>query len=131
MTNTDIFLEHRNKLKQCLLDAGILEDNILYSQELIPEGLPAGIIALCDETGKNGTSRQYAATELDFIIYLVVDAQDVADPDLDAYRLKEVVRTSYKELLHKDFPKVTYYPSRYKAAQRIRIARIETVKGSA
>jgi len=129
MTNTEIFLNRRNKIKQCLLDAGIHEDNILFTQELIPEGLPAGIIALEDEAGKNGTNRQYTSTELDFTIYLVVDAHDIIDPDLDVFTLKEAVRTSYKSLLNKDFPKVTYYPSRYKTTQKVRIAKIATVKG--
>jgi hypothetical protein len=131
MTQEQIFLNHREQIRQSLIQGGVPAENILLNQNILPDALPAGIIALKTETGINGTSRRYPETELNFVIYLIVDAQDVEDPHLDAYRLKEAVRDVYREKLHSDFTKVDYYPSRIRSTQDVMIARIQTLGSSA
>lgn len=116
----------RETIKSALAQAGIT--TVLYSKDDIPKSLPAAIITLESETGKNGTSRRYADTDLAFSVYLVINASNVQDPDADLYNLKEAFRAKYITEAGRDFPSIEFYTARVDGARMVRIAKISLLK---
>lgn len=126
MTPNEKMIYQREAIRQALTTAGLA--SVLYNKDDIPKELPAAIVILRDETGKNGTSRRFTDTDLNWIVYLIVNAQGVSDPDAEIYRLKESFRSSYLEKLGRDLPRVEYYTSRIDGARLVRVAMIELLR---
>ena len=126
MTNHERFLTERKRIEDALKFCDI--PTILFNKDVIPKQLPCAIVILDSETGKNGTSRQYVSTDLAWTVFLIVNAQNVADPDSDLYMLKEKFRSFYLKLMNRDLPSVEYYTSRIDGTRLVRIAKIDLLK---
>lgn len=112
--------------------AGIDDNQIYFNRNTIPDELPGGfklgIISLAIETGKDGTRTRYLSSDLNFEVYLVVDAdKDIADPEANLYQLKESFREKYQELIKKDIQRIEYYPSYVKGSYPVMIAKFSTI----
>ena len=106
--------------------AGVAET--LYNKDNIPKNLPCAILILDSETGKHGTSRQYVDTDIAWTVFLIVNAQNVSDPDSELYSLKEKFRSYYQKLMNRDLPSIEYYTSRIDGTRLVRIAKIDLLK---
>lgn len=126
MTFTEKFLYEREAIAAALRTAGIAD--VQFNKDDIPKNLPCAIVILDTETGKLGTTRRFTATDLDFTVFLVVNAHANPDPDADIYALKEAFRTAYMAALGRDLPKVDYYTSRLDGARLVRIAKIDLLR---
>ena len=124
------FEEKRTLIKESVIAGGVNKDLVSYNEYFMPNELPAAIITIRNETGIKGTFKQYTESSFDFEIFLIVKLKGVEDPDLELYNLKEAVRAAYKRKLHKDFPRVEYYPTKLKALD-VKVAKIYTYKGGA
>ncbi len=102
--------------------------NVLYNKDEIPKSLPAAIITLESETGKNGTSKRFTDTDLGWSVFLIVNAQNAIDPDGDLYTLKESFREKYLGTMGRDFPAIEYYSGRIDGARLVRIAKISLLR---
>ena len=102
--------------------------NVLYNKDDIPKLLPAAIVTLESETGKNGTSKRFTDTDLAWSVFLIVNAQNVADPDGALYTLKESFRKTYIGTMGRDFPAIEYYSGRIDGARLVRIAKISLLR---
>ena len=126
MTPQETFIYERQAIVAALQYAGI--NAILLNKDDQPGDLPAAIVALNTETGKGGTSKRFTATDLEFSVYIVVNAHQVRDPDADLYRYKEAFRAAYRETMGRDIPKVSYYTARYDGARLVRVAQIDLLR---
>jgi hypothetical protein len=126
MTAHEKFIAHRNRIVDALKFSDI--PTIQFNKDAIPKQLPCAIVILDSETGKNGTSRQYVSTDLAWTVFLIVNAQNVDDPDNDLYLLKEKFRAMYLKLMNRDLPSVEYYTSRIDGTRLVRIAKIDLLK---
>ena len=126
MTAHEKFIAHRNRIVDALKFSDI--PTIQFNKDAIPKQLPCAIVILDSETGKNGTSRQYVSTDLAWTVFLIVNAQNVDDPDNDLYLLKEKFRSFYQKLMNWDLPSVEYYTSRIDGTRLVRIAKIDLLK---
>jgi hypothetical protein len=126
MTAHEKFIAHRNRIVDALKFSDI--PTIQFNKDAIPKQLPCAIVILDSETGKNGTSRQYVSTDLAWTVFLIVNAQNVDDPDNDLYLLKEKFRSYYQKLMNRDLPSVEYYTSRIDGTRLVRIAKIDLLK---
>jgi len=116
----------RSRITEALKQAGVAE--MLYNKDNIPKNLPCAVLILDSETGKQGTSRQYVDTDIAWTVFLIVNAQNVIDPDSALYQLKERFRCHYQKLMHRDLPSVEYYTSRIDGTRLVRIAKIDLLK---
>jgi hypothetical protein len=103
-------------------------DNVLYNKDEIPKSLPAAIVTLESEVGKNSTSRRFTDTDLGWSVFLIVNAQNAIDPDADLYTLKESFRDKYLCTMGRDFPAIEYYSGRIDGARLVRIAKISLLR---
>jgi hypothetical protein len=126
MTATEKYQAERNRITEALTLAGVAE--LLYNKDNIPKKLPCAILILDSETGKHSTSRQYVNTDIAWTVFLIVNAQNVQDPDSELYSLKEKFRDHYLKLLNRDLPSVEYYTSRIDGTRLVRIAKIDLLK---
>ena len=126
MTAVDKYQAERSRISESLKLAGVTE--ILYNKDAIPKQLPCAILILDSETGKHGTSRQYVDTDIAWTVFLIVNAQNVTDPDTALYQLKEKFRSIYQKLMNRDLPSVEYYTSRIDGTRLVRIAKIDLLK---
>ncbi len=126
MTAHEKFIAHRNRIVDALKFSDI--PTIQFNKDAIPKQLPCAIVILDSETGKNGTSRQYVSTDLAWTVFLIVNAQNVDDPDNDLYLLKEKFRSYYQKLMNRDLPSVEYYTSRIDGTRLVRISKIDLLK---
>ena len=126
MTAIEKYQAERSRISESLKLAGVAE--ILYNKDNIPKNLPCAILILDSETGKNGTSRQYVSTDIAWTVFLIVNAQNAADPDSDLYQLKEKFRSIYIKLMNRDLPSIEYYTSRIDGTRLVRIAKIDLLK---
>ena len=126
MTTLEKFTFQRDRIAQALNLSGITE--VLYNKDNIPKILPCAILILDSETGKHGTSRQYVDTDIAWTVYLIVNAQNVSDPDAILYAFKEKFRSYYLKLMNRDLPSVEYYTSRIDGTRLVRIAKIDLLK---
>ena len=126
MTTTEKYQAERDSISEALGLAGVVE--LLYNKDNIPKKLPCAILILDSETGKHGTSRQYVNTDIAWTVFLVVNAQNIQDPDSDLYLLKEKFRYYYLKLMNRDLPSVEYYTSRIDGTRLVRIAKIDLLK---
>ena len=126
MKNVDKFLQQREIIVRALQSSGI--SNVMFNKDTIPKQLPCAIVILDSETGKNGTSRQFVSTDIAWTVFLIVNAQNVPDPDSDLYLLKEKFRSFYLKLMNRDLPSVEYYTSRIDGTRLVRIAKIDLLK---
>ncbi|MDP3113699.1 MAG: hypothetical protein Q8M98_02885 [Candidatus Cloacimonadaceae bacterium] len=126
MTAHEKFIADRNRIVDALGFSDI--PTIQFNKDAIPKQLPCAIVILDSETGKNGTSRQYVSTDLAWTVFLIVNAQNVDDPDSDLYQLKEKFRSFYLKLMNRDLPSVEYYTSRIDGTRLVRIAKIDLLK---
>lgn len=126
MTALEKYQAERSRISEALNLAGMAE--ILYNKDNIPKNLPCAIVILDSETGKNGTFRQFVSTDLAWTVFLIVNAQNVSDPDSDLYQLKEKFRSFYLKLMNRDLPSVEYYTSRIDGTRLVRIAKIDLLK---
>ena len=126
MTAHDKFIADRNRIVDALKFSDI--PTIQFNKDSIPKQLPCAIVILDSETGKNGTSRQYVSTDLAWTVFLIVNAQNVDDPDNDLYLLKKKFRAMYLKLMNRDLPSVEYYTSRIDGTRLVRIAKIDLLK---
>jgi hypothetical protein len=101
---------------------------IMFNKDDVPKSLPAAIITMDRESGKNGTSRQYVTTDLAWTVYLVVNAQGVTDPDSELYNLKELFRAAYISGMGRDIPETEYYTGRIDGARLVRIAKLSLLR---
>ena len=129
MNPHDKFIADRNRIVDALKFSDI--PTIQFNKDVIPKVLPCAIVILDSETGKNGTSRQYVSTDLAWTVFLIVNAQNVSDPDSDLYMLKEKFRSFYLKLMNRDLPSVEYYTSRIDGTRLVRIAKIDLLKSGA
>lgn len=118
--------DERTKIAAALETAKI--SSVLYNKDDIPKSLPAAIVTLDNETGKNGTVRQYVTTDLSWTVYIVVNAQGVADPDSVLYGLKEDFRAAYIAQSGRDIPEIEYYTGRIDGARLVRIAKLSLLR---
>ena len=128
MTNHERFLAERKRIEDALKFSDI--PTIQFNKDVIPKVLPCAIVILDSETGKNGTSRQYVSTDIAWTVFMIVNAQNIADPDSDLYQLKEKFRSFYLKLMNRDLPSVEYYTSRIDGTRLVRIAKIDLLKVS-
>ena len=126
MTATEKYQAERDSISEALSLAGVAE--LLYNKDNIPKKLPCAILILDSETGKQGTSRQYLDTDIAWTVFLIVNAQNVIDPDSTLYQLKEKFRDHYQKLMHRDLPSIEYYTSRIDGTRLVRIAKIDLLK---
>lgn len=126
MTPTEKMAYEREAIKQALLTANCAE--VSFNKDDIPKELPAAIVILENETGKNGTSRRYVDTDIAWTVYLVVNAFNVSDPDSDLYALKEAFRSAYQASMGRDIPRCEYYSGRVDGARPVRIARLDLLR---
>ncbi len=126
MTNHERFLAERKRIEDALKFSDI--PTIQFNKDVIPKVLPCAIVILDSETGKNGTSRQYVSTDIAWTVFMIVNAQNIADPDSDLYQLKEKFRSYYQKLMNRDLPSVEYYTSRIDGTRLVRIAKIDLLK---
>ncbi len=126
MTTLEKFVFQRDRITQALNLAGITE--VLYNKDNIPKVLPCAILILDSEAGKHGTSRQYVDTDIAWTVFLIVNAQNVTDPDAILYAFKEKFRTFYLKLMNRDIPSIEYYTSRVDGTRLVRIAKIDLLK---
>lgn len=126
MTTKETFLYERQAIVAALEKAGI--HSILLNKDSVPTDLPAAIVALNTETGKLGTSRRFASSDLDFSVYIVVNAHEVRDPDADLYHYKEAFREAYRAAMSRDLPKVEFYTARFDGARLVRVAKIDILR---
>ena len=125
MTALEKFQSERSRITDALKLSDITE--VLYNKDNIPKVLPCHLI-LDTETGKHGTSRQYVDTDIAWTVFLIVNAQNVSDPDIDLYALKEKFRSFYQHLMNRDLPSIEYYTSRVDGTRLVRIAKIDLLK---
>ncbi len=126
MTATEKYQTERDSISEALSLAGVAE--LLYNKDNIPKKLPCAILILDSETGKLSTSKQYVDTDIAWTVFLIVNAQNVTDPDSALYQLKERFRGHYQKLMHRDLPSVEYYSSRIDGTRLVRIAKIDLLK---
>ncbi len=126
MTAVEKYQAERSRITEALKLAGVAET--LYNKDSIPKNLPCAILILDSETGKHGTSRQYVDTDIAWTVFLIVNAQNVTDPDTALYQLKEKFRSIYQKLMNRDLPSVEYYTSRIDGTRLVRIAKIDLLK---
>jgi hypothetical protein len=126
MSAFEKFIADRNRIVDALKFSDI--PTIQFNKDVIPKQLPCAIVILDSETGKNGTSRQYVDTDIAWTVFLIVNAQNVSDPDSDLYQLKEKFRSFYLKLMNRDLPSVEYYTSRVDGSRLVRIAKIDLLK---
>lgn len=126
MTGIEKFESEREKIQGALVEAGI--GTVLFNKDEIPKELPAGIVILERESGKNGTARQFVNTDLAWTVFLIVNATKAEDPDADLYRLKEAFREKYLAAMYRDIPEIEYYTSRVDGARLVRVARMTLLK---
>ena len=126
MTAVEKYQAERSRISESLKLAGVVE--ILYNKDNIPKNLPCAILILDSETGKHGTSRQYVDTDIAWTVFLIVNAQNVSDPDSDLYQLKEKFRSFYLKLMNRDLPSIEFYTSRVDGTRLVRIAKIDLLK---
>ncbi len=126
MTAHEKFIADRNRIVDALKFSDI--PTIQFNKDVIPKQLPCAIVILDSETGKNGTSRQYVSTDLAWTVFLIVNAQNVSDPDSDLYQLKEKFRSYYQKLMNRDLPSIEFYTSRVDGTRLVRIAKIDLLK---
>ena len=126
MTNHERFIVERKRIEDALKFSDV--STIQFNKDVIPKQLPCAIVILDSETGKNGTSRQYVSTDIAWTVFLIVNAQNVSDPDSDLYQLKEKFRSFYLKLMNLDLPSIEYYTSRIDGTRLVRIAKIDLLK---
>ena len=126
MTAVEKYQAERSRISESLKLAGVAET--LYNKDNIPKNLPCAILILDSETGKHGTSRQYVDTDIAWTVFLIVNAQNVSDPDSDLYQLKEKFRSFYLKLMNRDLPSIEFYTSRVDGTRLVRIAKIDLLK---
>ena len=126
MTTLEKFIFQRDRITQALNLSGISE--VMYNKDNIPKSLPCAILILDSETGKHGTSRQYVDTDIAWTVFLIVNAQNVTEPDSALYQLKEKFRSFYLKLMNRDLPSIEYYTSRIDGTRLVRIAKIDLLK---
>ncbi|HRY84295.1 MAG TPA: hypothetical protein P5533_06645 [Candidatus Cloacimonadota bacterium] len=126
MTGLEKFGNERAGIRQALMDAGIAQ--VMYNKDDIPKDLPAAIVILDGETGRNGTARRYVDTEIAWTVYLIVNASKADDPDADLYALKEKFREKYQAAMYRDIPEIEYYTSRVDGARLVRVARLALLR---
>jgi len=126
MTNHERFIAERKRIEDALKFSDI--PTIQFNKDVIPKQLPCAIVILDSETGKNGTSRQYVSTDIAWTVFLIVNAQNITDPDSDLYLLKEKFRSFYLKLMNRDLPSIEYYSSRTDGTRLVRIAKIDLLK---
>jgi hypothetical protein len=96
MNHLERFLAQRDKIVQCLQNCSI--PTILFNKDNIPKNLPCAIVILDTEDGIKPTSRQFTSTDIAWTVYLIVNAQNVDDPELDLYKIKEKYRVANQNL---------------------------------
>jgi hypothetical protein len=126
VTALEKYQAQRSRISEALKLAGVAET--LYNKDSIPKNLPCAILILDSETGKNGTSRQYVDTDIAWTVFLIVNAQNVTDPDSELYPLKEKFRSYYQKLMNRDLPRIEFYTSRVDGTRLVRIAKIDLLK---
>lgn len=126
MSALEKYRAERERITEALKQAGVAE--LLYNKDNIPKNLPCAILILDSETGKQGTSRQYVDTDIAWTVFLIVNAQNIIDPDFTLYQLKERFRSHYQKLMHRDLPSIEYYTSRIDGTRLVRIAKIDLLK---
>ncbi len=126
MTGTEKFLFERESLRTALVEAGVA--TVIYNKDEIPKELPAAIVVLDGETGKNATGRRFTDTDLAWSVFLLVNATKAEDPDAELYRLKEAFREKYQAATFRDIPEIEYYTSRVDGARLVRVARLALLK---
>ncbi|GAB1467609.1 hypothetical protein MASR2M64_02840 [Candidatus Cloacimonadota bacterium] len=67
-------------------------------------------------------------TDIAWTVFLIVNAQNVSDPDAELYELKEKFRAVYVKIMNRDLPSIEYYTSRIDGTRLIRIAKIDLLK---
>lgn len=126
MSAIEKYQAERSRIIEALKQAGVAE--LLYNKDNIPKNLPCAILILDSETGKLSTSKQYVDTDIAWTVFLIVNAQNVIDPDSALYQLKERFRSHYQKLMRRDLPSVEYYTSRIDGSRLVRIAKIDLLK---
>jgi len=126
VTALEKYQAERSRISEAMKLAGVAET--LYNKDNVPKNLPCAILILDSETGKHGTSRQYVDTDIAWTVFLIVNAQNISDPDSELYSLKEKFRGIYLKLMNRDLPSIEYYTSRIDGTRLVRIAKIDLLK---
>ncbi|MDP3115462.1 MAG: hypothetical protein Q8M98_11940 [Candidatus Cloacimonadaceae bacterium] len=125
MTNLERFLSQRDTIVESLQSC---VQNIMFNKDSIPKTLPCAIVILDAEDGIKPTSRQFTSTDIAWTVYLIVNAQNVDDPDLALYNFKEEFRENYLKFSNRDIPHIEYYTSRIDGTRLVRIAKLDLLK---
>ena len=126
MSNTAKFEAQRQIITRALNDCGIL--TIQFNKDNVPKALPCAIVILDSENGIKPTSSKFTATDIGWTVFLIVNAQNIDDPDLDLYSLKEKFRKFYYLFGNRDIPHIEYYTSRIDGTRLVRIAKLDLLK---
>lgn len=123
------FYNERDKIVQACIGAEIDSGNIHYSEMIVPPELPAVIVTMHDEKDHDLASNGYQDNVYHFNIFVIVNAQDVADPDTVVVTLFETIRAQYKNNKFHDFHDIEVYFSRTRSAQEVRILKAVSYPG--
>jgi hypothetical protein len=126
VTFLEKFLYEREAIASALRAAPI--PSILFNKDSIPKELPCAILVLSGENGTRGTAKRFTDSDLLWTVFLIVNAQNVTDPDTELYTLKETFRAAYLNALGRDLPQIEYYTSRLDGARLVRIAKIDLLR---
>jgi len=123
------FYKERDKIVQACIAGGISSTRIYYSENIIPESLPAVMITLHDEKDEDLASDGYQDNVYHFNLFTIVNAQDIADPDTVLVTLFEAIRAQYKLNKFHDFKDIEVYFSRIDSVREVRILKSVSLPG--
>jgi len=126
VTFLEKFLYEREAIASALRAAPI--PTLQFNKDAIPKELPCAILVLSAENGTRGTAKRFTDSDLLWTVFLIVNAQNVTDPDTELYTLKEAFRAAYLNALGRDLPQIEYYTSRLDGARLVRIAKIDLLR---
>lgn len=112
--------DKKTELVKMLTDLGY---EVITRKSVIPDKLPAAIIALTGEVGAQKTSGGYAKHKHKADIYLVIDDSDTADVDIlaKAHALEAVFYQKFYEY----FAEIEVYDSSMNAVDPVLIAHVK------
>jgi len=124
------FYNERDKIVQaCIAAEGLISTDVYYSEFAIPKALPAVMITLHDEKDEDLASSGYQDNAYHFNLFVIVNAQDVADPDTVIVTLFELIRAKYKLNKFHDFQNIDVYFSRLEGTREVRILKAVSLPG--
>lgn len=123
------FYDERDKIVQACIAGGITSTLVYYSEFVIPTDLPAVMITMHDEKDEDLASSGYQINAYHFNLFVIVNAQDITDPDTVVVTLFEAIRAQYKLNKFHDFHDIEVYFSRLEGSREVRILKAVSLPG--